>query len=624
MRKCFKGLALALVLALALALLPTAALAATPTPTPSTETPSSWAVETVNRAISAGLVPSNLQSRYAQPITRSEFCALATALYEKATGAAITGRTQFNDTTDVNVEKMASLNVVTGTGNGNFSPDNPLTREQAATMLARLANALGKPMTAQAPSFNDASVISTWAADAVGQVQGAKIMGDVGNGNFNPAGSYTREQSIVTMSRTLDLVTAADGTAAREARLYQLLLEGIRDKKGLDGTSYIDLSALGLSNEDGSPDRDMLWTVFDRVFYDHPELYYLQEGYNRVSGNTSNVLGIRPMYASVAEDVDAQARFDIAVNTALAQIEGLTDPVEQMLALYQYLIRTTDYNYDVAVDQRDNAPKEAWTAYGALVTGDTVCKGYAMAWKVLMDRIEIPCLVVCKGDKSHLWNMVQLDGKWYHVDVNKGNNNIPVLQGRCAYTDFLVTDDAMSKHESWYVPGTSYRDVDHYDTFPACTDEKFSTGWLFRQDGMFYPMYRNKSGQYYYVRQINTKKAKLCCGPLLGTGKELADLSPYTVPWGNGYRISSGMVWVEDCLYYVNVDLELMRYRLSDGESVSLGDIPFTPQATADQHFDQRYDGVSLVFDAHSGVLSARSRNRGTDLKTWQITQPQA
>ncbi|MDE7324865.1 MAG: hypothetical protein K2N63_01065 [Lachnospiraceae bacterium] len=418
-------------------------------------------------------------------------------------------------------------------------------------------------------------------------------------------------------------VLATDGAAEREARLYQLLLEGIRDKKGLDGKSYIDISELGISNEDGSPDRDMLWTVFDRVFYDHPEMYYLMEGYSRVHGNTSYVLGIRPMYADIAQDADAQIRFDAAVNTALAQTEGLTDPVEQMLALYNYLIRTTAYNYDVAIGQRDNAPKEAWTAYGALVTGDTVCKGYAMAWKVLMDRIGVFCLVVCKGDKSHLWNMVWVDGEWYHIDVNRGNNNVPVLRGRCTYTDFLVTDDIMIKHKSWFVPGTSYRDVGYYDMFPACIDQRFSTRWLFRQENIFYPMYHDKFGQYYYIQHKNAKTAKLCCGSLSGKEKEIADLSPYTVPFGSGYRISGGVVWAEGCLYYVSMELELMRYRLSDGESISLGSIPFIPQDTKDQSFDKRYDGVSLLFDAHSGVLSAQSRNQGIELKTWQIAQPQ-
>lgn len=66
-----------------------------------------------------------------------------------------------------------------------------------------------------------------------------------------------------------------------------------------------------------------------------------------------------------------------------------------------------------------------------------------------------------------------------------------------------------------------------------------------------------------------------------------------------------------------------MRYRLSDGENVSLGKIQFIPQATEDGRYDQRRDGISLLFDEHFGVLSAQSRNRGTTLKIWQIALPQ-
>lgn len=90
-----------------------------------------------------------------------------------------------------------------------------------------------------------------------------------------------------------------------------------------------------------------------------------------------------------------------------------------------------------------------------------------------------------------------------------------------------------------------------------------------------------------------------------------------------GFLISSGVVWTEDCLYYVSAELELMRYRLSDGENVSLGKIQFIPQATKDGRYDQSRDGISLLFDEHSGVLSAQSRNRGTTLKIWQIALPQ-
>ena len=96
---------------------------------------------------------------------------------------------------------LAGLGVVTGVGEGRFNPDGTLTREQAATMLSRLAAAMGSPLTAQAPTFADSAAISTWALDAVGQMQGSGIMGGVGDNAFDPQGSYSREQSMLTMLR---------------------------------------------------------------------------------------------------------------------------------------------------------------------------------------------------------------------------------------------------------------------------------------------------------------------------------------------------------------------------------------------------------------------------------------
>jgi S-layer homology domain. len=170
------------------------------------ETPSSWAAEQVNAAITANLVPDVLQSKYTQATTRAEFCALAVALYETATDSEITERAQFSDTTDVNVEKMAALSVVNGVGENKFDPNAKLTREQAATMLSRLANAIGKPLTEQAATFGDNGSVSSWAADAVGQMQATGIMGGVGNNTFAPKSDYTREQSIITMMRLFDIV----------------------------------------------------------------------------------------------------------------------------------------------------------------------------------------------------------------------------------------------------------------------------------------------------------------------------------------------------------------------------------------------------------------------------------
>ena len=163
-------------------------------------TPSGWAVAEVTEATEKGYVPANLQENYTKPITRAEFCALAVNLYESEKGV-ITERMEFDDTTDVNVQKMGALGVVNGVGNNLFAPDAQLTRQQAATMLARLAGAMDSPLPEGPVEFADAGQIASWAYTQVGQVFAAGVMNGVGNNTFAPANSYTREQAILTVLR---------------------------------------------------------------------------------------------------------------------------------------------------------------------------------------------------------------------------------------------------------------------------------------------------------------------------------------------------------------------------------------------------------------------------------------
>ena len=170
------------------------------------DSPSYWAEDAVRAAIAHGLVPRIMRTGYTQAITRAEFCSLATIFYEAVTDTEITGRKTFDDTDDINVEKMAAIGVVQGIGYGYFHPNGLLTREQAATMLSRLADALGKPLSGSAPTFSDNSSISSWAYDAVGQMQASGVMGGIGFGLFGPKHNYTREQSIVTIWRLCELI----------------------------------------------------------------------------------------------------------------------------------------------------------------------------------------------------------------------------------------------------------------------------------------------------------------------------------------------------------------------------------------------------------------------------------
>jgi hypothetical protein len=171
-------------------------------------TASDWAVGNIFSAMDMGIVPGSIQEKYKQSITRKEFATLVVQMYEKVMGTPITGRASFTDTDDVSVQKAGFIGVIEGTGGGKFSPNAPLTREQAAALLSRTASALGVNLAVQEPSFTDASSISGYAHSAVGQMQSSRIMDGVGNNAFDPKGSYTREQSIITVLRLYDTFPA--------------------------------------------------------------------------------------------------------------------------------------------------------------------------------------------------------------------------------------------------------------------------------------------------------------------------------------------------------------------------------------------------------------------------------
>jgi len=64
---------------------------------------------------------------------------------------------------------------------------------------------LKKPLPNQAPAFSDNDRITSWAVEPIGQMQATGIMTGSG-GRFDPRGTYTREQSIITMVRMWDWV----------------------------------------------------------------------------------------------------------------------------------------------------------------------------------------------------------------------------------------------------------------------------------------------------------------------------------------------------------------------------------------------------------------------------------
>lgn len=119
------------------------------------------------------------------------------------------------------------------------------------------------------------------------------------------------------------------------------------------------------------------------------------EMHNAVAGGTM----------TVSEKVDA-------IVAALIRPD-MTD-YQKSLVLHNWLTMNAQYDQTYSHYKPD----------GVLLYGTGVCQSYALAYQLLLNKVGIEnCLEY--GD-NHMWNMIRLDGEWYHVDVTWDD---PIVNG---------------------------------------------------------------------------------------------------------------------------------------------------------------------------------------------------
>lgn len=177
--------------------------------------PSFWAADEVNAAIEKGYVPQDLQAWYATDITRLQFAQLAVSFLAGIKGTTVEkmaehiGDAPFSDTDDKSVGEAYALGILNGRGNGIFSPQDTITREEAAKVLVLTYEAyIGRnvPPPNLMLTYNDTEGISDWAADYVRIVTDFGIMKGDQNNCFLPLSEYTIEQSIMTFERIYKII----------------------------------------------------------------------------------------------------------------------------------------------------------------------------------------------------------------------------------------------------------------------------------------------------------------------------------------------------------------------------------------------------------------------------------
>lgn len=137
---------------------------------------------------------------------------------------------------------------------------------------------------------------------------------------------------------------------------------------------------------------------------------------------------------------------------------------EKVKAVHNWMIRNVKYDYYSLM--QGYVPEVSHTAKGALIKKVAVCDGYAHAYQMVMKKLKVPCRFVVGKSKGigHAWNMVQLSGKWYHVDVTFDD---PIVNGSNKnktpyYNYFLKSTSVMKKTHIWV-----------QSKYPKCTSKKY-------------------------------------------------------------------------------------------------------------------------------------------------------
>lgn len=134
---------------------------------------------------------------------------------------------------------------------------------------------------------------------------------------------------------------------------------------------------------------------------------------------------------------------------------NVPDFVKPFLAL-SYLTQECIYDEAASKELDKNPhtiPKDpaVHISYGPLVENRGICGGLAWAFKRLMDVAGIECITVggyLREDQSvgHAWDLVKLDGQYYHVDPTSGIKNEGVF-----VTELLQTDNVYKTTHIWNI-----------------------------------------------------------------------------------------------------------------------------------------------------------------------------
>lgn len=232
----------------------------------------------------------------------------------------------------------------------------------------------------------------------------------------------------------------------------------------LEKVIYVEMyQILALMEEEillSTTDISLLPRVYQAVINDHPEFFYLN-GYTYtrfMQQDAIKYITFSGRYLYDKPEVERrQAAIDRIVDEKMAELVRY-DLYETVKAVYEYLILSTEYSMESPDNQN---------ICSVFLDRKSVCNGYAKAAQYLLNNYGIRCIIVngTAAGNPHAWNIVEMYGEYYHMDVTWGDPSYYASEGEekggvpdIDYSYLNVTDEEISKNHS----------VDNMFAIPGC------------------------------------------------------------------------------------------------------------------------------------------------------------
>ena len=189
------------------------------------------------------------------------------------------------------------------------------------------------------------------------------------------------------------------------------------------------------------------------IHCDHPEIFWFNYGHSIYYDKMTNIVEkISFRYCMTKEERDARCeKIEAETSRFLAEINDDMSDYDVALKVYENIIKLVDYD-TIGLEKQKNeevtpeTPDDLRSVYGVFVNKKAVCAGYSKAMQYLAQLCGIECIYVTS--KTHAWNIIKLEGDYYHLDVTWGDgSNTRKEQSNPEHIDYgcfcITTEDVL-------------------------------------------------------------------------------------------------------------------------------------------------------------------------------------